>query len=59
MDVKTNLLSGKNVVYIHYGNTSFDPDHFLPVKNSQYHVTSSPACRGGGFPSTASLVLVR
>lgn len=28
----------KPVVYVHFGTTHFDSDHFIPVKNSRYHI---------------------
>lgn len=28
----------KPVVYVHFGTTRFDSNHFIPVKNSRYHI---------------------
>ena len=37
------------------------PQDFIEIikEKTEIEVTSSPACRGGGFPSSARLVLVR
>ena len=40
---------GKEVVYIHYGTTSFDPERFEKVKNCRFSI--KPSGRGGFWAS--------